>query len=73
MNTEKRRCIPVEVAARLMHKSPRFVQEGLKSGALPFGYAVKMSRWSFYINAEKFTTETGIEVPEELMEDHKKC
>ena len=42
-------------AAALMGVSPQFVRIGLQTGKLPFGTAVKMSsRWTYYINEEKF-------------------
>ena len=50
-------------AARLMGKSYAWVAEGLKQGALPFGYAVKLKGWSYYISAQKFYEYTGIQVP----------
>lgn len=45
---------PVRVAAEIMEVTPRFLQMGLQQGRFPFGTGVKMKRWSYYINTEKF-------------------
>lgn len=55
--------VPVEIAAKLMHKKNSFVYEGLKQGVFPWGYAVKTSStWSYYISSARFAQETGIQV-----------
>lgn len=55
--------VPVETAAKLMHKKNNFVYEGLRQGIFPWGYAVKTSStWSYYISSMKFTECTGIQV-----------
>lgn len=56
--------LPVSLAAELMHKSKGWVEQGLKDGRFPWGYAVKMKRWSFWISSAKFTEETGIKIYE---------
>lgn len=57
----------IQKAAKLMNVSEQFVRVGLQKGNLPFGYAVKMSsRWTYYIDSDKFKKETGLE---EVMED----
>lgn len=57
----------IQKAAKLMNVSEQFVRIGLQKGNLPFGYAVKMSsRWTYYIDSDKFKKETGLE---EVMED----
>lgn len=49
-------------AAKLMHKNPCFVRQGLIDGRFSFGSAVYQNgRWNFYINRQKFFDETGIE------------
>ena len=49
-------------AAKLMHKNPCFVRQGLIDGRFKFGSAVfHNGRWNFYINRQKFFDETGIE------------
>lgn len=55
--------VPVELAAKLMHKKNSFVYEGLRQGVFPWGYAVKTSsEWSYFISSVKFTEHTGIPV-----------
>lgn len=55
--------VPVEMAAKLMHKKNNFVYEGLQQGVFPWGYAVKTSsQWSYFISSVKFTEHTGIPV-----------
>ncbi|WP_368179217.1 hypothetical protein [Anaerotruncus colihominis] len=55
--------LPIVLVAKLMKKSKEFVEDGLKQGTCPFGYAVKMKKWSYYISPKRFTEYTGIEVP----------
>ena len=55
--------LPVKIAARLMHKSKSFIEQGLKDGVFPWGYAVKLKNWSYFISASKFSEYTGIKVP----------
>lgn len=55
--------LPVIIAAKLMGKSPAWVCQGLRDGVFPWGYAVKMGRWSYFISAIKFEEFTGIKVP----------
>lgn len=57
-NTET---LTVAEAAKLMHKNPCFVRQGLIDGRLKFGSAVfSKNRWNFYINRARFYEETGI-------------
>lgn len=46
-----------------MKKSPRFVRRGLQDGVFPWGYAVKLDHWSYFISSVKFTECTGIQIP----------
>ena len=55
--------LPVTLAAKLMKKSKEWVMQGLRDGVFPWGYAVKLSKWSYFISSVKFTEYTGIEVP----------
>ena len=55
--------LPVNVVAKLMRKSPKFVQQGLQQGRFPWGYAVKLNRWDYWISSIKFSEHTGIKVP----------
>lgn len=42
--------VSVKDAAKLLNVSPQFVRAGLRSGALPFGTAVKMSsQYTYHI------------------------
>ena len=46
--------ITVQEAAEIMEVTPRFLQCGLQQEKFPFGVAVKMERWAYYINTERF-------------------
>lgn len=63
--------VPITLAARLMGKSIQFVAKGLQDGVFPWGYAVKMKDWSYFISSVKFTEYTGIKVPLRDDEEHK--
>lgn len=54
--------LSVDQVAKLMGKSREFVMTGLQDGVFPWGYAVKMGRWSYWISKVKFSELTGIEV-----------
>lgn len=55
--------VPVPLIASLMGKSKEWVMQGLRDGVFPWGYGVKMTKWSYFISSVKFTEFTGIEVP----------
>lgn len=55
--------VPVKVIARLMGKSPEWVRQGLQDGVFPWGYAVKLTKWSYFVSSVRFQQETGITVP----------
>lgn len=55
--------LPVKIAAKLMGKSTEWVYQGLRDGVFPWGYAVKLADWSYFISSVKFTEYTGIEIP----------
>lgn len=55
--------LPVELVANLMGKSILFVQKGLQDGVFPWGYGVKMEKWSYWISPVKFEEHTGLKVP----------
>lgn len=55
--------LPVSLAAKLMGKSKDWVRQGLRDGVFPWGYAVKLTNWSYFISSVKFTEHTGIKVP----------
>lgn len=55
--------LPVTMAAKLMGKSKEWVKQGLRDGVFPWGYAVKLTNWSYFISSVKFTEYTGIKVP----------
>lgn len=58
--------LPVTLAAKLMGKSKEWVKQGLRDGVFPWGYAVKLTNWSYFISSVKFTECTGIKVPLKL-------
>lgn len=55
--------VPVSLVAKLMGKSKEWVRQGLRDGVFPWGYAVKLSKWSYFISSIKFTEYTGIKIP----------
>lgn len=55
--------VPVTLVAKLMKKSKEWVMRGLRDGVFPWGYAVKLTNWSYFISSVKFTEYTGIEIP----------
>ncbi len=46
--------ISVQEAATIMGVTPRFLQLALQQERFDFGVAVKMEKWSYYINTERF-------------------
>lgn len=48
--------ISVQTAAKIMGINARFLQMALQQGRFPFGTAVKMKQWAYYINTERFIT-----------------
>lgn len=61
--------LPLGVAATLMGKSKAWVAQGLQDGVFPWGYAVKLKTWSYFISSVKFTEFTGIEVPQGMSKE----
>ena len=61
--------LPLGVAATLMGKSKAWVAQGLQDGVFPWGYAVKLKNWSYYISSVKFTEFTGIAVPQGMSKE----
>lgn len=59
--------LPVPVAAKLMGKSREWIMQGLRDGVFPFGYAVKLKEWSYFISSIKFTEFTGIQIPSKIV------
>lgn len=53
----------------LMRMNHRTVEEGLKQGVFPWGYAIKTSdnRHRYFINAQRFAEIEGVEVPPEMV------
>lgn len=58
----KKTTLTVRECAGLMGKSTKFVEKGLQDRVFPFGYAVKLEEWSYFISASKFAECTGLEV-----------
>lgn len=56
-------------AGRLMRMAHTTVEEGLKQGVFPWGYAIKTSdnHYRYFINAKRFAEIEGIEVPSEVV------
>jgi transcriptional regulator with XRE-family HTH domain len=52
--------LPIPIAAKLLGKSAEWLYAGLQQGVFPWGYAVKMKDWSYFISAPKFSEATGI-------------
>ena len=46
--------LSVPEAATVLGVTPQFLRLGLQQGRFPFGTAVKMRRWAYYINSERF-------------------
>ena len=61
-----------EQAARIMGVTTRFVHMGLQCGKLHFGYAMHTSpkRWTYFISVAKFEEETGLQVPQEILDEN---
>lgn len=67
MSDEKRdyggRNVPVNVAARIMGKSPQFIRIGLQRGILPIGRALKTNdrneQYDYYISPRLLAEFTG--------------
>lgn len=59
--------VTIQVAAKIMKVTPRFLHMSLQQDRFPFGTAVKMgSEWSYYINTVRFVKYMdGEEVPYE--------
>lgn len=60
---EKPQKLTVQEAAAIMGVTPRFLQMALQQNKFPFGVGVKMGKWSYYINTDRFiaymTNEEG--------------
>ncbi len=66
----KKKNIPVKVIAEAMGVSQPFVRKALQERLFDWGVAVKMSgRWTYWINGDKFTESTGIQIPETEIEE----
>lgn len=63
--------ISVDIAAKLLNKSPQFVRIGLQQQRLPIGSAVQMSsEWTYHISYELLKNYVGIERIREYEELH---
>lgn len=70
MENEKRdyggRNVPVNVAAKIMNKSPQFVRIGIQHGILPIGIAFKTSdcnmQYDYYISPRILADFTGCSI-----------
>lgn len=52
MSQQKR--LTVTEAAEIMGVTPMFLRLALREGRFSFGTAVKMKRWVYYINPDRF-------------------
>ena len=46
--------ISISEAATIMGVNPQFLRLALQQGKFPFGAAVKMKRWAYYIQPDQF-------------------
>lgn len=46
--------LTIPEAAKIMDVDPQFLRIALQQGRFPFGTAVKMKRWAYYINPKQF-------------------
>jgi len=56
-------------AGKLMRMNHKTVEDGLKQGIFPWGYAIRTSEnyHRYFINARRFAELEGIEVPSEMV------
>jgi len=47
--------LTVEEAAQIMRVTPQFLRIGLQQNRFPFGAAIRMKRWAYYINSARFS------------------
>lgn len=47
--------LTVEQAAKIMRVTPQFLRIGLQQSRFPFGTAIRMKRWAYYINLARFS------------------
>ena len=61
MDGKIRRLLPEDVAP-LLGMDKKTVRQGLQQGVFPWGYAIKTSesRWSYFINANRFAMIEGL-------------
>lgn len=46
--------LSIQDAAAMMGVTPRFLQMALQQDKFPFGVGVRMGKWTYYINANRF-------------------
>lgn len=46
--------LTIQDASEIMGVTPRFLQMALQQDKFPFGVGVRMGKWSYYINANRF-------------------
>lgn len=51
--------ISIPKAAAIMGVTPQFLRLGLQQGKFPFGVAVKMRRWAYFIKPDEFRKYMG--------------
>lgn len=50
----ERPSLTINQAANIMGVSPQFLRVALQQNKFPFGVAVKMKRWAYFIDPNKF-------------------
>ena len=56
-NSSSRLSVPE--AAAIMGVTPQFLRLGLQQGKFPFGVAVRMKRWAYFIRPDEFRKYVG--------------
>ena len=61
--------IRTSTAGKLMGMGHVAIEEGLKQGVFPWGYAIETSegRYRYFINAKRFAEIEGVELPPEVV------
>lgn len=52
--------VPVPEAAKLLNQAPTTIENSLRLGVAPFGYAVKLEKWRYVISRAKLYDFLGI-------------
>lgn len=70
MKISEMNCIPIDIVAKIIGKSPQYVRIGLQQQRLPIGSAVQMSsEWSYHVSYELLKNYIGEERIREYEKD----